>query len=89
MCSERKAVEVSVQGLLPRGWRPAVRPFGAHLGGTALCLALLGSQGGEVGSPWFQVFLVHGVDSSPGSLQVTGGAPSLHQVVILPVVPLH
>ena len=80
-------MEVSVQGLLPRGWRPAIRSFSAHLGGTPLCLALLGSQGWEVGSLWLQVFLVHGVDSSLGSLQATGGAHSLHQVIFLPVVP--
>ena len=46
-----------------------------------------GSQGWEVGSLWLQVFLVHGVDSSLGSLQATGGAHSLHQVIFLPVVP--
>lgn len=35
-----------------------------------------GLQGWEVGSLWLQVFLVHGVDSSLGSLQATGGAHS-------------
>ena len=38
---------MSAQGLLPRGWFLGIRSFRAHPGGTALRLALLGSQGWE------------------------------------------
>lgn len=79
---------MSSRGLLPRGWFLGIRSTYIQEGQLSAwpCSA---PRAGRQGSPWLQVFLVCVADSSLGSLQVSGVAHPLRQVVFfLSVVSL-